>query len=55
MSHTHFMILCKECEKIILQCKCLWDGKPRYKEICERCKNKLLGFEEQNSEGYEDE
>ena len=56
MAHIHFVIICRECEAVIMECRCTGVYKPLYKEICEKCRNKLLGFEEQIAEeGYKGE
>jgi hypothetical protein len=49
MSHTHFVIICRECEAVIMECCCGWEWKPCYREICDKCKNKLLGFDIEDS------
>ena len=45
MSHNHFLIVCRECEKVMFECNCPWISKPKYREVCEECKRKLMGFD----------
>jgi len=35
----HFMIVCKECDKIIKQCKCMDKNKEVKYDTCEECKD----------------
>ena len=45
---THYMKVCKECEKIMEQCRCPGPKSVTY-ETCEQCKIKV--FEELDSNG----
>ena len=34
----HFIMICKKCDKVIAQCKCMDKNKTKYYSTCESCK-----------------
>jgi hypothetical protein len=36
----HRIVICKLCDRIISQCKCIMHDKPIVNSICEECKEK---------------
>lgn len=52
MSHSgHKIVKCSECDKIIMQCRCMDKDKPIEYRICEECFEEMKCIKESNLNG----